>query len=76
MARVGRGRTNAELAEQLVISPLTAKTYVSRILTKLGARDRVQLVIAAYESGLVRSEHTRPPAQREPAVRSPRRAAG
>jgi DNA-binding NarL/FixJ family response regulator len=51
---IGRGLTNAELAKTLVISPLTAKTYVSRILTKLGARDRVQLVIAAYESGLVR----------------------
>lgn len=51
---IGRGLTNGELAEQLVISPLTAKTYVSRLLTKLGARDRAQLVIAAYESGLVR----------------------
>ncbi len=51
---IARGLTNAELAEQLVISPLTAKTYVSRLLTKLDARDRAQLVIAAYESGLVR----------------------
>jgi DNA-binding NarL/FixJ family response regulator len=51
---IGRGLNNAELAEQLVISPLTAKTYVSRLLTKLDARDRAQLVIAAYESGLVR----------------------
>lgn len=50
---VGRGMTNAELAEALVISPLTAKTYVSRILTKLSVRDRVQLVFAAYETGLV-----------------------
>ena len=51
---IGRGLNNAELAERLVISPLTAKTYVSRLLTKLDARDRAQLVIAAYESGLVR----------------------
>ncbi|MGC7094152.1 response regulator [Amycolatopsis lurida] len=50
---IGRGLSNAELAEELVISPLTAKTYVSRLLTKLDARDRAQLVIAAYESGLV-----------------------
>lgn len=50
---VGRGMTNAELAEELVISPLTAKTYVSRILAKVAARDRVQLVITAYEAGLV-----------------------
>ncbi|AXB47795.1 response regulator [Amycolatopsis albispora] len=53
---IGRGLSNAELAEELVISPLTAKTYVSRLLTKLDARDRAQLVIAAYESGLVRPQ--------------------
>jgi DNA-binding NarL/FixJ family response regulator len=51
---IGRGLNNAELAVELVISPLTAKTYVSRLLTKLDVRDRAQLVIAAYESGLVR----------------------
>jgi DNA-binding NarL/FixJ family response regulator len=56
---IGRGLTNAEIAEQLVISPLTAKTYVSRILTKLDARDRAQLVIAAYESGLVTPQRAR-----------------
>ena len=58
---IGRGLTNAELADELVISPLTAKTYVSRILTKLGARDRVQLVIAAYESGIVQPSRRESP---------------
>jgi DNA-binding NarL/FixJ family response regulator len=53
LALVGRGLSNAEVAERLVVSPLTAKTHVSRILTKLAMRDRSQLVVAAYESGLV-----------------------
>jgi DNA-binding NarL/FixJ family response regulator len=56
---VGGGLTNQEIAAALTISPLTSKTHVSRLLTKLGARDRAQLVIAAYESGLVRPEHGR-----------------
>ena len=50
---VAQGRSNAEIADQLYISLYTAKTHVSRILTKLGARDRAQLVIVAYETGLI-----------------------
>ncbi|MER6573397.1 response regulator transcription factor [Streptomyces sp. NPDC001093] len=50
---VARGLNNAEIAEVLGLSPLTAKTHVSRIMGKLGARDRAQLVIVGYESGLV-----------------------
>jgi DNA-binding NarL/FixJ family response regulator len=53
LALVARGLNNAEIAETLGLSPLTAKTHVSRIMGKLAARDRAQLVIAAYESGLV-----------------------
>jgi DNA-binding NarL/FixJ family response regulator len=55
MALIAAGLTNDEIAERLVISPATAKTHVSRILLKLGARDRAQLVVMAYESGLVRA---------------------
>jgi DNA-binding NarL/FixJ family response regulator len=50
---VAAGLTNAEIAQTLQLSPLTAKTHVSRILLKLGARDRVQLVVMAYQSRLV-----------------------
>lgn len=49
---IATGLTNAEIAEALHLSPLTAKTHVSRILMKLGARDRVQLVIIAYQTGI------------------------
>lgn len=51
---VGRGRSNTEIAEDLFITVATAKSHVSRLFAKLGARDRVQLVITAYETGLVK----------------------
>jgi DNA-binding NarL/FixJ family response regulator len=54
MALVAEGLNNDEIAERLYVSPLTAKTHVSRAMVKLGARDRIQLVVFAYESGLVR----------------------
>lgn len=54
VALVGEGLSNQEIAERLFVSPATAKTHVSRAMGKLGARDRAQLVVIAYESGLVR----------------------
>jgi DNA-binding NarL/FixJ family response regulator len=54
MCLVAEGLTNAEIADRLVVSPATAKTHVNRAMAKLGARDRAQLVVLAYESGLVR----------------------
>jgi DNA-binding NarL/FixJ family response regulator len=53
LALVGQGLTNDEIGKRLFLSPLTAKTHVSRIMSKLAARDRVQLVVVAYETGLV-----------------------
>ncbi|MCB9374024.1 MAG: response regulator transcription factor [Microthrixaceae bacterium] len=53
LVEVAQGHTNAEVAERLFMSQATAKTHVSRLLTKLGARDRAQLVVVAYESGVV-----------------------
>jgi DNA-binding NarL/FixJ family response regulator len=53
VALVAHGLSNDEIAEQMVLSPMTAKTHVSRAMTKLGARDRAQLVVFAYQSGLV-----------------------
>ncbi|GLW24987.1 DNA-binding response regulator [Microbispora triticiradicis] len=54
LALVGAGMTNDEIATRLYMSPATAKTHVSRMMTKLHARDRAQLVVIAYESGLVK----------------------
>ena len=53
MALAAAGLSNEEIAERLVVSPATARTHVSRAMVKLGARDRAQLVVFAYESGLV-----------------------
>jgi DNA-binding NarL/FixJ family response regulator len=55
LALVGRGLNNHEIAEQLVISKATARTHVSRVIGKLGVRDRAQLVVVAYQTGLVSS---------------------
>ncbi|MBC2643813.1 MULTISPECIES: response regulator transcription factor [unclassified Rhodococcus (in: high G+C Gram-positive bacteria)] len=54
MTLIAEGLTNAEIGSRLFLSPATARTHVSRILVKLGARDRTQLVVLAYEWGLVR----------------------
>jgi DNA-binding NarL/FixJ family response regulator len=61
LALIAGGLTNAEIADRLVISPLTIKSHVSRILAKLDARDRTQLAILAYESGLVIPGQAPPP---------------
>jgi DNA-binding NarL/FixJ family response regulator len=58
MGLIAAGLSNDEIATRLFVSPLTAKTHVSRILTKLSARDRAQLVVMAYESGLVTPGNT------------------
>jgi DNA-binding NarL/FixJ family response regulator len=70
LALVGGGLSNDEIAASLTITPATAKTHVGRIFGKLDARDRAQLVVIAYESGLVR-----PGAAPQPAVRPPRSSA-
>ena len=53
LSHVAKGRSNAEIAADLFVSPATVKTHLSRLLMKLGARDRAQLIVCAYESGLV-----------------------
>jgi DNA-binding NarL/FixJ family response regulator len=54
MKLAAAGLSNGEIGDQLTISPATAKTHISRAMQKLGARDRAQLVVFAYESGLAR----------------------
>jgi DNA-binding NarL/FixJ family response regulator len=58
VALVAAGLSNDEIAAELVVSPLTAKTHVSRAMIKLGARDRAQLVVLAYENGLAEPRHS------------------
>lgn len=77
LALVGRGHSNAETAHRLVLSPLTAMTHVARLFAKLGARDHAQLVVAAYESGLIvagRGHHPR--AETDAAPYSPHSESG
>ncbi|WP_330307834.1 MULTISPECIES: response regulator transcription factor [unclassified Streptomyces] len=63
MALAAEGQSNTEIAERLVVSPLTVRTHIHRAMTKLNARDRAQLVVIAYQSGLVRPT---PPQAPEP----------
>ncbi|MFG2577192.1 response regulator [Streptomyces sp. NPDC048481] len=58
MALVAAGLSNDQIAERLFVTPVTAKTHANRAMTKLGARDRAQLVVIAYETGLVRAGET------------------
>jgi DNA-binding NarL/FixJ family response regulator len=63
LLHVARGLSNAEIAEQPVLSPLTIKTHVARVLDKLNLCDRIQAVVLAYETGIIRpgSEQPHPP---------------
>jgi DNA-binding NarL/FixJ family response regulator len=66
MALVALGLSNDEIAERLVVSPATARTHVSRAMVKLHARDRAQLVVFAYETGLALPRTRAQPPQRQP----------
>lgn len=55
MALAAHGMSNTEIAEELVVSPLTIRSHIHRAMTKLHARDRAQLVVIAYQSGLVQA---------------------
>lgn len=61
MALAAHGRSNAEIAAELFLSPLTVRSHIQRAMTKLDARDRAQLVVVAYRSGLVKP----PPAEHD-----------
>lgn len=66
VALVAHGLSNDEIAAAMVLSPMTVKTHVSRAMTKLGARDRAQLVIFAYQTGLVSPRDPSPPRHPRP----------
>ncbi|MDQ1037627.1 DNA-binding NarL/FixJ family response regulator [Streptomyces sp. V3I8] len=60
MSLAAEGKSNTEIAEDLTVSPLTVRTHIHRAMTKLGARDRAQLVVIAYQTGLVQADPTAP----------------
>jgi DNA-binding NarL/FixJ family response regulator len=66
LALVATGLSNHEIAAHLVVSPATAKTHVNRAMAKLGARDRAQLVVIAYQTGLINQTRAEPPAAERP----------
>ena len=69
---VAQGRSNAEIAGQLYLSQATVKSHIARILAKLGLRDRVQIVIFAYETGITRpGEPTRAPGDKPQTGKQP-----